>query len=335
MAKNSKKTEATEFDTEPKKTEFNITADASAQIVLQPEADDLVETAIVAAPAGPVGIVTDASEFDYGDEYAGSQVSLKPEEVIIPMLRIVQESSKVWKERAENGFEGQLGDIYNSITRQFWSGSKGVLVVPIRCEAAVIERLPAPVGTFVGKLSASLDPNKGGDKRVVDAYKNNGKDGWKRLEGRAADGKKVQFVYTDEVHCALLDPEDAVSALNVVVIPFSGTNVFPRKMWWSSMAEVLGSKGTPKYAFRTVLKTVFRKGENGGVDSFKFSPEPYGGNWSKCRLGKSSKETLDRCKEFEMLVDSGALGKADYSDPDAVSETEAEAAAFGGAKAAF
>jgi hypothetical protein len=73
---------------------------------------------------------------------------------------------------------------------------------------------------------------------------------------------------------------------------------------------------------------VFKPGKDGGVDSYVLDPKPYDGkNWGKSRLPKAFKVTLDKCKTFEQLLDSGALGRVDYSEPE-VSESDAENAAF-------
>lgn len=286
-------------------------------------ADDMTETAIVAPTALP-GLSRGPRPHTYGEKHAASTHKLKEDEVIIPMLKIVQESSKIWKERDQATCTFKLGDIYNSVTNEVYDGTVGVLLVPIRCDACIIERKMPPDGSFIAKLP--LD-----DKRVQVAFKDNGRDGWKKLVGKGVDGNKVQFNYTDEVYCALISREDGVSALSVALVPFAATNVFPRKKWWTAMAEVPEGTQTPRYAFRTVLKTEFRASKTAaGVDSYMFKAEAYGGNWDYCRLGEDGgieEATLDRCAGFEQLVSSGALGKADYSDADD-SEAAQEKAAF-------
>lgn len=284
--------------------------------------DSMTETDIVAPQALP-GLTRGPRSHSYGEKHAASVHKLKEDEVIIPMLKIVQESSKIWKERDE-GSTLKLGDIYNSVTNEVYSGEQGVLIVPIRCDACVLERKPSPDGSFIAKLPVD-------DARVQKAFKENGKDGWRALMGKGLDGNKVQFGYTDEVYVALIDPRDGVTATTVALVPFGGTNVFPRKKWWFAMAEVPEGGQTPRYAFRTLLKTEFRPSKTAaGISSYMFKAEAYGGNWDYCRLsedGGAEEASLDRCAGFEKLVDTGALGKTDYSDADD-SEAAQEKAAF-------
>lgn len=315
--KNNSKQDVVAVEAQPVVTE-------TVQLV---EDDGLTETGIVEAAPSALATTGD-NDFDYGGDYTGDEVKIRPEDVIIPMLKIVQESSKIWKDRDVSTATFKLGDIYNSVTRETFDGNKGVLLVPIKCAPCVVVRLPSPVGTFITKVSAELSAKTGGDPDVIAAYKDNGPDKWKKLEGKK-DGKKVQFNYVDEVHVGLLDPADGVTAVGPALIPFGGKNVFPRKTWFSNIASVYNQDGTrpPSYAFRTVLKTVFSPGD-GGVDSYKFVAEPYGGsNWSQCRVPKAHKQTLDHCKDYSRLIDAGLLGKADYSDADD-SEAAQENAAF-------
>jgi hypothetical protein len=292
--------------------------------VAEVEDDGLTETAIVAGPEALPGMLVGPDvDYTYGEDHAAAEHKVKADELIIPMLKIVQSSSKIFKDRPD-GSTIKEGDIYNSVTGQVFDGTKGLLIVPICAKACVIERKSSKDGgLFIAKLSAELTgPNA--DPRVVKAYKANGPDEWRGLESDT----RTQFGYTVEVHVVLIDPADGTTPLGVAMIPFAGTNIFPRKAWWSGMAEApkgTNGKGSPLYAFRTVLKTEFRPGKTGQQDSYKYLAEPYGGNWSRCRFVEKAPvhaDALERCKQFHQLVDSGALGRVDYSDADDSEEAQ-------------
>lgn len=293
-------------------------------VVADPENDGRVEEEtfteeIVPAAEGAGALVQ--VNWDYGDDHAKEGVALRAQDVVVPMLKIVQASSKVFKEQDKTNPKYAEGDIYNSVTGEVYKN--GVIVVPMDCTECVIERKPAPSGEFIAKLEKD-------DPRVKEALKNNEPDGWKKLTSK----QKTQLIYTEEVPVGLIDPEDPDTVIGVAMIPFSGTNVFPRRLWWNGMASAPMAHKTPRYGFRTLLTTVLRKAQQaGGLDSYKFHAAPFvpenapnmpGGPWSKCRFLPGS-ETLNRCADFLKLYRSGALGKLDYSDADHEdSETAAE-----------
>lgn len=286
--------------------------------------DGMTEEVVVAAPAGALSTAVDWSTYDAKHQAEG--VSLKAGEVIIPMLKIVQEQSKIFKEKLK---PCKLGDIYNATTLEVYPSETGVLLVPMDCADCVIERKPSPDGSFIAKLKTR-------DPRVQEAYKANGDDEWNKLTSK----QKTQFVYTEEVPVGLINPENPEEVTGVAMVPFSGTNVFPRKLWWNAMASAPFANKTPRYAFRTVLKTVLRKAKTtGGVDSYKFVAEPYNPNgsknpWSDCRF-RPGHPSADRCLDFLKLYQSGALGKADYSDKDSTDHESAAEASILGDKAPF
>lgn len=298
----------------------------AAAVVADPEndgrVDEVEETTALTVEVEGGELSENVDWGSYGDEHKANAVKLKASEVIIPMLKIVQEQSKIYKNQDRNNPVCELGDIYNSVTGQVYKAKDGVLVVPFDCTDCVIERKPAPSGEFIAKLKTN-------DPRVQQAFKDNGDDGWKKLTSK----QKTQLVYTEEVPVGLVDPTNPEVVYGVALVPFSGTNVFPRRLWWNNMATAPGAKDTPRYAFRSVLKTKLRKAaQAGGVDSYKFDVEPYinpksprGHEWSTCRF-RPGHPTLQGCLEFLTAYKSGVLGKADYQDADATdSESAAEA----------
>lgn len=288
--------------------------------------DDGMTEEVVVAATDSLSTAVDWSS--YGTDHAAQAVALKPEDVLIPMIKIVQESSKIWKAEKDKPVSERkckLGDIYNTITGDIYDGNVGITIVPMDCSECVIERKASPDGSFLAKLKVR-------DPRVQEAYKANGEDQWRKLTSK----QKTQLVYTQEVPVGLVT-SDGNDVYGVAMIPFSGTNVFPRRKWFNELAKVPFAETTPKYAFRTVLKTEFRAaGTAGGVDSYKFIATPYAATlkdygtdtvtaWSESRFHPNN-PVKNKCLEFAKLHASGLLGKADYSEPD--SETSAERAAL-------
>lgn len=272
---------------------------------------DIEETAIVKEDVVLPGLDLSAvGKQDYGQEHSAHLAKVTAEELIVPTLRIVQDSSTIYKEKSEDA-DIEIGDIYSTTSGQVWKGTQGVLLVPLMCSACVVKRTPSPEGKFVSKMSL-------GDPEVVEARGRNGGE-WARLENR----KRETLNYTDEVVCSLIDPSDGVTPIGLVVVPFHGTNVWPRKQWWNRMAEV---PSTPWYAFRVLLKTEIRHGK--AKDSYKYKAEAYGGNWHICRFPVGH-PVLD---DFKGLLDEylrGDHGTTSYEDADAgPTETEKEEAAF-------
>jgi hypothetical protein len=283
---------------------------------------DVEETAIVQdAPASLAlpGLFENTGAQNYGDEHKAHTATVSAEERIVPTLRIVQDSSKIYKERREDD-DIELGDIYSTSSGQIWKGTEGVLLVPLMLTSCVVKRTPSPEGKFLDKLDVD-------DPEVVKALeRNEGVNGnkWARLE----NSKRETLNYTDEFACCLLDPADGVTPLGIVVVPFHGTNVYPRRHWSNKMAEVPHS---PIYSFRVVLSTEIRHGKT--KDSHKFKADAYGGNWGgRMHLGCRFPEGHPVLTEFRKLVDeylSGKHGETSYAADDAGdSESEKEEAAF-------
>lgn len=317
MSKNSNK--ASNAPTAPATTVADPENDGRVE-----ENDGMTEEIVAAVPAGAISTAVDWSS--YSEEHQAQGVSLKANEVIIPMLKIVQASSKIFKDKLKPCKEG---DIYNASTLEVYPSETGILIVPMDCQDCVIERKPSPDGSFIAKLKTR-------DPRVQEAYKLNGDDGWNKLTSK----QKTQFVYTEEVPVGLIDPSNPEEVIGVAMIPFSGTNVFPRKQWWNSMASAPFANKTPRYAFRTVLKTVLRPPKtSGGIASYKYVAEPFNSTgsknpWSDCRF-RPGHPSADRCLEFLKLYQSGALGKTDYYDTDSTDHESAAEASILGDKPAF
>lgn len=274
------------------------------------EASEETAIALPGLPGMDLDVASGAQ--DYGDQHSASTARVTDEERIVDTLRVVQDSSKIWQNKTDDQ-DIELGDIYSTASGRVYKANSGVLLVPIKCTACVIQRTAAPDGKYIKKLHVD-------NPEVVEAFKNNNGDGWKKLENR----RRETLNYTDEVACALIDPQDGVTVLGLVVVPFHGTNVFPRKQWWNRMAEQPGN--TPYYAFRTVLKTELRKGPS--KDSYRYVAEAYGGNWQRCRFAPSH-PNMAGFLELLGQYESGDLGETNYADADSGPNEEAqEKAAF-------
>ena len=73
----------------------------------------------------------------------------------MPFVRILHAMSPQLKKSDVSFIEGAAqGDIFNTVTGQFWSGKKGILVLPVFFQRKYIEWVPRELGGgFVGELA--------------------------------------------------------------------------------------------------------------------------------------------------------------------------------------
>ena len=80
-------------------------------------------------------------------------------DVQIPFIRIIQALSPQLKKNDPAFIKGAgQGDIFNTVTQQFWDGEEGLLVLPVYFQLKFLEFVPrSQGGGFVGELSADSE----------------------------------------------------------------------------------------------------------------------------------------------------------------------------------
>jgi|TARA_R110000796_G_scaffold200719_1_gene316751 hypothetical protein len=90
---------------------------------------------------------------------AGEGAVFDSSEMEIPFVRLIQALSPQISKKKPEYIEGaSMGDIFNNVTKQFWSGEEGITVVPCFQKTAYLEFVPREQGGgFKGEISPS-DP---------------------------------------------------------------------------------------------------------------------------------------------------------------------------------
>ena len=84
-------------------------------------------------------------------------------DIQIPFVRIIQALSPQLKKTDPGFIQGaSQGDIFNTVTKKFWTAEEGIEVIPIYYQLKLLEFIPrSQGGGFVGELnSSSLDVQK-------------------------------------------------------------------------------------------------------------------------------------------------------------------------------
>ena len=88
-------------------------------------------------------------------ETAGDGIDYDTSELQIPFLRLVQAMSPQLKKTDPKFISGcSQGDMFNTVTGQFWDGEEGVTVIPCFQETKYLEFIPRDQGGgFVGEIA--------------------------------------------------------------------------------------------------------------------------------------------------------------------------------------
>jgi len=92
-------------------------------------------------------------------EFAGEGAAYDSSEMQIPFVRILQAMSPQLKKREAEYIDGsEQGDMFNTVTKQFWTGDDGVSIVPCFQTTKYLEFTPREQGGgFRGEIAAT-DP---------------------------------------------------------------------------------------------------------------------------------------------------------------------------------
>jgi len=114
-----------------------------------------------------------ADVLDYMLETAGEGASFDSSEMQIPFIRVLQALSPQLNKKKPEHIEGaEQGDMFNTVTNQYWSGEEGIIVVPCYQSVKYLEFVPRDLGGgFKGELPAN-DPllqqtQRSGSKEIL------------------------------------------------------------------------------------------------------------------------------------------------------------------------
>ena len=111
------------------------------------------------AVAAAKGVEVSADVMDDIFETAGEGASFDSSEMQIPFVRIAQAMSPQLSKKKPEFIEGaSQGDVYNTVTSQYWDGEEGIVVIPCYQTTKYLEFIPREQGGgFQGEIPAN-DP---------------------------------------------------------------------------------------------------------------------------------------------------------------------------------
>ena len=201
----------------------------------------------------------------------------------MPFVRILHAMSPQLKKSDSSFIEGAAqGDIFNTVTNQFWSGGKGILVLPVYYQLKYIEFVPrSQGGGFVGELA-------GNSQEVRNAVRD--KDTNMEMLESGNELVKTAQHYVQIVH------EDG--SLEQAVIDMKKTQLKKRRLW-NSMMMMQRDDGKLKPSFSNVyrLSTVEDSNDKGSWYTWTI----------KLEGPAPSKDAYLEARGFYENVSSGAL----------------------------
>ena len=111
------------------------------------------------AVAAAKGVEVSADVMDDIFETAGDGAAFDSSEMQIPFVRILQAMSPQLSKKKPEYIEGaSQGDLFNTVTNQYWDGEEGITVIPCYQTTKYLEFIPREQGGgFQGEIPAN-DP---------------------------------------------------------------------------------------------------------------------------------------------------------------------------------
>tara|TARA_Y100000592_G_C5353522_1_gene260016 strand:- start:45 stop:791 length:747 start_codon:yes stop_codon:yes gene_type:complete len=203
-------------------------------------------------------------------------------DVQIPFIRVIQAMSPQIKKSDSAFIKGAgQGDIFNTVTKQFWSAEDGILVIPTYFQQKLLEFVPREQGGgFVGELKASSE-------EVKKAQRNDA--GAELLENGNELVRTAQH-YVKIVH------DDGT--LENAIVDMKKTQLKKSRQWMSiMMMQKHNGKTLPSFSQIYRLKTVEEGNDKGSWYSWSVEHEKM----------VESIESYNDAKSFHTSIKSGEL----------------------------
>lgn len=150
---------------------------------------------------------------------AGDGASYDSSEMQIPFVRLAQSLSPQLNKKKPEYIDGlSLGDAFNNVTGQFWSGEEGITVVPCYQTTKYLEFTPREQG---GGFRGEIAPN---DPRLQNTTRNGGKE-------LLPDGNEV--VKSDQHFCLIVEEGGMTQP---VVVDMKSTQLKVSRRWKTQIA---------------------------------------------------------------------------------------------------
>jgi hypothetical protein len=239
--------------------------------------------------------------------HEGEGLDYDSSELQIPFIRVIQALSPQIKKTDPAFIPGAaMGDVFNTVTGQHWSGEDGITVVPCYQETKYLKFKPREQGGgFMGEL-AKDDPdisrtNRSGAKEIL------------------PDGNEL--VKSDQHYCIIVD-EEGIPSFGIVDMKSSALKVSRR---WKTQLKMLTIKhpktgalvSPPLFGTQWKLSVVEESNDQGSWY-----------NWTVNNAGfVQDKELLDAAMNFRKSIMSGEA-KSVAEDVADTPHAETEAAPF-------
>lgn len=237
-------------------------------------------------------------------EYEGEGAAYDSSEMQIPFVRILQAMSPQLKKREAEYIEGsEQGDMFNTVTKQHWTGEDGIIVIPCFQTTKYLEFTPRDQGGgFRGEI-APTDPIL---KRT------------ERMGAKEMLPTGNELVKSDQHYCLVVEPDGTYQP---VVIDMKSSQLKVSRRWKTQIAMQKiahprdGRMVTPPL-FATQWKFTTVEESNDQGTWFNYSIEKIG--------LLEDRQLLQEAKSFRDSVAAGEVKAA--ADPEATAHTDARSA---------
>lgn len=237
-------------------------------------------------------------------EYEGEGAAYDSSEMQIPFVRILQAMSPQLKKREAEYIEGsEQGDMFNTVTKQHWTGEDGIVVIPCFQTTKYLEFTPRDQGGgFRGEI-APTDPIL---KRT------------ERMGAKEMLPTGNELVKSDQHYCLVVEPDGTYQP---VVIDMKSSQLKVSRRWKTQIAMQKiahprdGRMVTPPL-FATQWKFTTVEESNDQGTWFNYSIEKIG--------LLEDRQLLQEAKSFRDSVAAGEVKAA--ADPEATAHTDTRSA---------
>ncbi len=236
-----------------------------------------------------------ATAFNYGEDAGAGFEGTKSSDLSIPFISVLQAISPAVEDQDPAG--AAAGMLMNTVTKELYASEKGFVFIPCHKTQAHVEWKPRKDG---GGFVASHESNS---QIVTEAIARNGgkRNGLSTEAGNDLD--ETHYVF------GLILDEAGKETEGFAVLSFTSSKIKVQRDWFTSMYTVKGKP--PMFAFRSKIKTVKQKNDQGTFYNFKI--EPFGLSWKESLINPIEESALlTEAKNFRTMAMSGAA-KADYS----------------------
>ncbi len=220
----------------------------------------------------------------------------------MPFLRVIQAMSPELNKQESAYIDGaSQGDIFNTVTRQFWKGDEGVLVIPIYYQFKYLEFVPRSAGGgFVGELSPT-------DIQIKEAHRDEN-----NIELLKSGNELVK---TAQHYVKIAHEKGKNFELESAVVDLKKTGL-KKSRTWNSIMSMQKIEGKTMASFANLYRiTTVSEGNDKGT-WYTINPQH--------ETVIPSVELLNECKEFHQSISEGQVKLAIPSQEQELLEGQSE-----------